>query len=464
MSDEQLFNHAIYLHREGRRNEALETLLDLSRRNPDNGYIWGTLGMVWSSVGKIPQAVEAFEKAVRLDPTTEIWRQELGYILIQEGKFTEVEKYCNGSSFSSKLMRAKLWEVQGEDEQALEILEGVIDDPPSGVYDGRALPIEAHLAKAKCIYARCARRRGKSLDGLKMLARPNVIPSTPQHLVQDSLTDNLEVLYEKGYCYDALGEYDAAWSCFLAANQLQNSSFEPEVYKGRIRRGIESPRSHQGTRGGSNLIFIVGIPRSGTSLVEQILSRHPQVTPMGERTEIAFISHELDAKGWPDLEPSQIDDYADSYLENCPEGVMTDKMPDNWYNVGLIRQMFPEAKVVHCIRDPQDCLVSCFMQMFGHSGMGWSNSLEGLQTYFNLWKESEVGGLEVHYEELVSRPEEAIRALLEDLDLPYDERCLSPEGSGRHVATASYAQVKEPIHQRSIGRGAHYERHLKIVS
>ena len=229
-----------------------------------------------------------------------------------------------------------------------------------------------------------------------------------------------------------------------------------------MRRAQNAPRTHQGTREGSNLIFIVGIPRSGTSLLEQILSCHPQITAMGERPEIGYISHILDGEGWPDLSPSQIDHFADQYLEGCPDqGFLTDKMPDNWCYQGLIKQMFPKAQIVHCIRDPHDCLASCFMQSFASNSLGWTTTVEGLRTYYHLWQGAAISG-GVHYEELVRGPEAVVGPLLKDLGLPFDERCLRPEESLRHVNTASYAQVKEPIHSRSIGRGDPYQRHILL--
>jgi tetratricopeptide (TPR) repeat protein len=407
-------------------------------------------------------AKESLRKAYNLDPSTGMWKQELGFILIAEGTHKEVESMCEDSSLPSKLLMAKLLEAKGEYALALETLEEVIANPPKGVYDGRAVPVEAQLAKAKYIYAQCARRAGDPLKGISMLGRPNVIRSTPPHLVNDAITDNLETLFEKGHCYDAAGDYAAAWDCFLAGNRFQKLPFDAVSYKERIRSVLEAPHTQAGV-GGERLIFIVGIPRSGTSLVEQILGRHSQVTPMGERQEVPLIADQLGKRGWPDLEASEIAKFSDYYLKDCPsEGFITDKMPDNWYHASLIRQLFPQAQIVHCLRNPEDCLVSCFMQMFSGAGMAWANSLEGLSTYYELWESCEVGGVEVHYEELVSHPDDGIRTLLESLKLPFEEGCLHPEGSSRYVPTASYAQVKEPIHSRSVGRGANYAKYLPL--
>lgn len=462
MTDEELFNHAVALQRSNRREEAADILRGLCDRNPENGYLWGTLGLFENSIGHNIQALDALRLAYRLDPITEIWKQELGFLLISEGLLQEVEPLCEGSSLSSTILHAKLCESRGEYAEAMKRLERAISHPPSGVYDGRAIPVEAQLAKAKAIYAQCARRQGEPLKGIYMLSRPNVVPSTPDVLINDVISENIETLFEKGHCFDAAGYYDAAWDCFLAANRVQNLPFNAHEYKGRIRRVMEAPRTRSGSAG-ERLIFIVGIPRSGTSLVEQILGEHSQVTAMGERNEMHFIANQLEQRGWPDLTEAEIEDFALYYLRDCPsEGFVTDKMPDNWYQVGLIRQLFPKAQIVHCIRQPEDCLMSCFMQMFSNAGMAWTNSIEGLKTYYELWESFTVGGLEVHYEKLTSNPEDYVRGLLDSLGLPFEESCLSPEKSSRHVSTASYAQVREPIHSKSVGRGTNYQRFFKL--
>jgi len=461
-TDEQLFNQAVAFQRAGQKAEAHAILTDLNRKNPNNGYVWGTLGVVESSLGRIAEALEAMKNAYALDPATEIWKQELGMLLVVVGDLDGAESLTRGPSISSAIIKAKVLEAKGKYSEATEILEAVISEPPPGIYDGRALPVESQLSVAKMLYAQCCRRLGDPLKGIYVLSRPNVVPSTPPHMLGETLLQNCGLLFERGHCFDAMGEYAAAWDCFLAANRSQNVLFDRESFKGQMRRVMEGPigQTHTG-KGGERLIFIVGIPRSGTSLTEQILGRHSQVTPMGERDAMFIMGKKLDARGWPDLSPEEIEEFANLYMEGCPEeGYVTDKMPGNWYHTGLIRQIFPKAQIVHCIRDAQDCLVSCFMQLFSHMGMSFTNSFEGLSLYYELWKSYEVGGLELSYEELVSHPDAAIPQLLEGLGLPFEEACLQPHKATRHVATASYAQVKQPIHSRSIGRGAPYAKYL----
>lgn len=463
MNDEQLFNQAVDYQQQGRNGEALDILLGLSKRHTENGYVHGTLGLVYSSLGRIPDSIESFKRGVVFDPLTKMWQVNLARMLIQNGNLQEALQYAEGESLSDRLTHAKVLEAQAKYREAVEVLDKALATLPRGNYEGRTIPVEADLSYLKMLYSQCCRRLGEPQRALNMLSRPNVIPSTPRSLLSPSLTPSFAVLFEKGMCFDLLGDYPAAWDCFLAANRAMALPYEREVFSGFLERAIKAPRTHKREHGGSRLIFIVGIPRSGTSLLEQALSRHSQITAMGERPNMLQVSRRLDREGWPDLSPSQLEDLAREYLEECPtEGYVTDKLPDNWWHVDLIRQIFPEATILHCIRDPQDCLTSCFMQMFGHAGMGWAASLEGLQAYYDLWKDFDVGGFDVHYEDLVSDPPKIIRGVLKEVSLPFEDSCTRPHESDRYVSTASYAQVREPIHTKSIGRGANYEKWLPI--
>ena len=365
--------------------------------------------------------------------------------------------------FVERSIQARVLEVQGKCEEALDVIEDALANIPEGVYDGRAIPVEVHLAKLKELYAVTCRRLEKPREALEMLSRPNVTTSTPAHLIAGAVSPNFNALFERGHAFELLENYAAAWDCFLGANLTQALPFDPEELERRIKGPQKAPSTNTSTRSGSNLIFIVGIPRSGTSLLEQILGRHSKVTPMGERGDFIEFSHDLSGRGWPDIEVSQLDRLADSYLSRCPEGeIFTDKMPGNWYQLKLIKQVFPDAKVIHCVRDPQDCLLSCFKQRFSQNGLSWAASPEGIIQYYRLWEEVGVDEFEVQYETLVENPEGEIRRILSFLEIPFEESCLSPEASDRFVATASYAQVKKPIHTKSIGVGHNYKKWLPI--
>ena len=229
-------------------------------------------------------------------------------------------------------------------------------------------------------------------------------------------------------------------------------------------------------------VFIVGMPRSGTSLVEQILASHPAVHGAGE---LDFIHHiwvgMLGMLGsnfgkYPkcldNLTTEQVDGMADVYLSPLvamkPDAVrITDKMPLNFLHLGLIASLFPSARIIHCRRDPMDTCLSCFMTHFNYP-QPFQHDLEHLGHFYRLyeklmghWKTViDLPMLEVSYEEVVADPEAQSRRMVEFLGLPWNDDCLKFHQTKRPCATASVMQVRRPVYGSSVGRWRHYEKHL----
>lgn len=452
------FEFGMNLFQSGNRDGAYQYFQAMLKRYQDNGYLWGVMGMVASSVGRIDEARECYKNSVLLDPKSDIWREQYAFSLVGLGKFEEVEKILEGiNTIGSNVVRAQVREVAGLLKEAITFCEKAVEqasEVEEVVLDGRKLPPAYFDRKAKVIKAKCLRRMGEYQKGLDTL---------------QGLAWSPELAHELGMLHDKLGNYAEAWGHFSEVNK-QGLVYNRDKFK--IKRELEKKvvRSNTGTLDCSRFIFIVGIPRSGTSLTEQILSMHPEVTAMGERKDLDKIANDLGAAWWPDLSVDQIDQIATIYTKGkhdgpVPEqGYVTDKLPGNWRHTGLIRQMFPGAKIIHCVRNPEDCLASCYMQMFHTIGTSWSNSVEGLKHYYEEWKNTEVDAdVVVRYEELVSSPETEIPSLLESLGLSFHEGCLYPHKSDRHVATASYSQVKKPINTKSIGRGKNYAEFLSPI-
>lgn len=218
-------------------------------------------------------------------------------------------------------------------------------------------------------------------------------------------------------------------------------------------------------------IFIVGMPRSGTTLVEQILDSHPDVTAIGERP---FLQREIATTLGGAAGPMARIDWAgagERYLRRAREHAgeadrFTDKTIMNFNTVGFIHRMFPKARVVHCRRDPLDTCVSCLRTRFddpnlsfGLSELGWFYGY--YEGFMDFWGE-EVGDAitELRYEDLVREPRERIAALLAALDLPWSEECLRFHDNARVARTASIHQVSRPIYTGAVGRAAPYRERL----
>jgi hypothetical protein len=228
-------------------------------------------------------------------------------------------------------------------------------------------------------------------------------------------------------------------------------------------------------------VFIVGTPRSGTSLTEQILAWHGGVAAAGELDDIPRALREL--AGGPlgtddfvaplgSLDRDTLEAIAGRYLEALPgraPGIVriTDKMPYNFLHLGFIAQLFPRARIVHCRREPLDSCLSCFFQRFSRGNLQ-TYRLEHLGAYWRQYARLmahwhavlDLPILDLDYEALVADIEGQSRLLVAFLGLEWDPRCLRFHESRRIVNTASFDQVREPVYSRSVGRWRHYAAHL----
>ena len=297
---------------------------------------------------------------------------------------------------------------------------------------------------------------------------------------------------------DRLERFDEAFEQAKIANRLRLSQgrYDPrenEQYVDRLinyftREKLASlPRSSSGNE---NFVFIVGMPRSGTSLVEQILSSHPLVRAGGELPHLPRVvesasrligANEPYPQCLEHLTTAKADELAAMYVKASAAGVptggrhsdenflrFTDKLPPNFLHLGLIQLLFPKSRVIHCTRDPLDVCLSCYMTDFA-SGNEFSFDLSHAahfhRQYERLmahWKNVlDVPMLDVAYEQVVNDLEPQARRLLEFLNLPWNPACLNFHQSKRYVWTASSEQVRRPIYKSSVQRWRKYEKHLE---
>ncbi len=229
-------------------------------------------------------------------------------------------------------------------------------------------------------------------------------------------------------------------------------------------------------------IFVLGMPRSGSTLTEQILASHPQVQAGGEMINLdRAVASVPDAHGQPTPFPRYVAGLdaegfrrlGQAYLESLPappEGKTrtTDKLPGNFFYVGLIRLILPNARIIHTMRDPVDTCISCFSRLF--ADVPFSYDLTELGRYYRgyhelmaHWRSILPAGsmLDVVYEEVVDNLEEQARRLIDFCGLPWDPRCLNFHETSRPIATSSNVQVRQPLYRTSLGRWHHYEAYLQ---
>ena len=305
-----------------------------------------------------------------------------------------------------------------------------------------------------------------------------------------SQEDRMRFQFVLAKIYEDLGDYDRAFHYCCLANAAKRSTFDYSVVPERARfeslkqcltRSYIEQRKGTGSRDEEQIpIFIIGMPRSGTTLAEQILASHPDVHGAGEISALQDVLNRTAGLRQPDfadrlvrLENKDLIEMADVYQKqarrNCEgQHFVTDKMTDNYLYVGLIYLMFPQARVIHCRRDPLDTCLSCYKRLFG-SDIKYAYDLRELgqayclyRDYMNYWQALLPGFIyDVQYESLVADQEQQSRRLLEFCGLPWDDRCLSFYETERVVKTSSFAQVRKPIYRSSVHLWKYYEGHLQ---
>ena len=310
-------------------------------------------------------------------------------------------------------------------------------------------------------------------------------------------------LSEKGRLLDRLDRHDDAWVAFTEgkriAREVSGNAYLDQPARDltdRLRRFFTAGRLATLPRAGvradvAQPIFVLGFPRSGTTLVEQTLSAHPLVSAGDELPLINDITNimprmlnsplaypEALAELWMGDQRDGLDNLRDYYLQKVAQleviepGAMwfTDKMPLNETHLGLIALLFPASPLIHVIRHPLDVMISAMANHFTH-GFFCASALETAATHYvrvmelteHYRNEMALRYMPVRYEAMVANQAETVRSVLDFIGVPFDEACLRFHENRRYARTASYAQVTEKLYDRSLYRHRHYRRHLEPV-
>ncbi len=494
---------AISLRTMGQHAEAIKHARAAVKLNPNAVDAWHTLGELLHAQTDFEPALNAFQHALNIKPTAETWCA-LGALMEELNRRDAArDSYKHAIELQPQLMQAHIrlgvvLSGQGAINAARDQLELALRIEPrhpvanaelanvlalQGHYQegwrhlepllrGRDTRIEVALA-----YAAISERidhREQALALLEQLSSGGKIP--PSH--QEPLLFAMARLYEQTSRYeDAFRHYQNAQHLRPLADDLDRHLDEMQAIRTIFsqERLEKLPRAGHGSQ---RPVFIVGMPRSGTSLVEQILASHPQVYGGGELTTLWNVLQSMQGTTGivsdypacvPDLTPANLESLARTYLDQLhalsTEALrVTDKLPHNFLHLGLIELLFPQARVIHCVREPLDTCLSIYFHRFNSSHL-YARNLHSLGRYYRAYERhmahwNQVLSLPIftlRYEDLVEDVEDMSRQLVTFCDLDWDDACLDFHANKRVVNTPSHEQVRRPIYRNAMQRWRNYE-------
>lgn len=496
-------------HKEGRLEEAERLYRQILRANPRNFDAIRMLGRVALSAKRNADAERLFRRALRLAPDFTGAMMDLARVLKEQNRFEEAidlhEKVIELEpknpqahfQLAATLAPAALtYRAIEEYERALELSPKF---PGARLGLGHMLKTVGRQEEAIAAYRECIRLRPDngetywSLANLKTYSlTDHDIATMEKRLAQEDLTRQSRVnfLFAMGKALDDRGEHERAWEYYVQGNgtQRMEEKYDPvstEVLHDSVIEVFDREFLEKATEPGNpdaSPIFVIGLPRSGSTLIEQILASHSGVEGTSELPYVGRVAASLnrnraDGINYPEAvrelsaEHFQAlgQDYLDMARMHRTEGKprFIDKMPNNFPAVGFLHLILPNATIIDARRHPLDACVGCFRQLFA-KGQTFTYDLSDIGEYFleyermmEHWHEVLPGKvLTVQYEELVTDTETQVRRLLDHCGLTFEETCLRFYETDRPIRTASSEQVRQPVHTRSIGFWRRYESHL----
>ncbi len=458
-----LHHHALLELGRGDANSALGRFRKLVRKRPGDPAAHTNLGLALKLKGDLPGARGAFEAALRRQPAFTDARFNLA---VTEQDLGEFETAKAG-------YEALLEQVPGHYKAAFNL--GVIHKQtgaPAAAEAAfrRSVAIEPRLVDAWWNLAGCRPFEEQDASVEQALAGLLEQPGLSQPATATVLFTQAKLAADRG-------EHDAAMAVAGRANAIMArlAGFSAVAFDAVVDKIIADwPDASPGQRiadGQPRLIFIVGMPRSGTSLLEQMLAAHPAVQAGGERDEVSLLAERLPAV--EALTPETVDAFRSAYFAAVPKQagatVLTDRMPWNFLHLGLIRRLFPDAVIVHSRRDPRDVAISNYLQRYAR-GNEFSYDFGNIAAVYRAherllrhWQAAGAGAvLDCCYEHLVRDPSAVLKPVLAACGLDWDEARLAFHESSEPVRTNNW-QVGPPLYAHAIGRWRHFQAHLPPV-
>ena len=461
----------ILAFKSGNHDIAEAVLTKALKLDPTYSLVWANLAQVFSVTGQLDKAKKSFKNILNMDPKNGLIWAEYGTVLTKLANYREGrDAYLKALEFKPDSPRVHLslghvYKTMGEINASINSYKNtIIQNNLSG---------EAYW----------------SLANLKTYSfSENEIKDMEETLKGDmSDIERSQMHFALGKAYEVKKDFDRSFRNYYEGNKVKKglikySSDDTSYNTKRILDFFSKENINNLSKSSTNNpdpIFVLGMPRSGSTLVDQIISSHSKVDGTQELPNIIKIAAELNndkQNSYPEvlkeLDDLKISKLGKDYIsettwarDNAP--FFIDKMPNNFIHIGLIKTILPNAKIIDTRRDPMDTCFSCFKQFFAR-GQLFTYTMEDLGNYYtdyiramNHWHK--VYGKDiftVHYDDVINKTEETIRELIDYCNLPFEQECLEFYKSSRPVKTPSAEQVRQPIYKSGLNYWKNYEKHL----
>ena len=461
----------ILAFKSGNHDIAEAVLTKALKLDPTYSLVWANLAQVFSVTGQLDKAKKSFKNILNMDPKNGLIWAEYGTVLTKLANYREGrDAYLKALEFKPDSPRVHLslghvYKTMGEINASINSYKNtIIQNNLSG---------EAYW----------------SLANLKTYSfSENEIKDMEETLKGDmSDIERSQMHFALGKAYEVKKDFDRSFRNYYEGNKVKKglikySSDDTSYNTKRILDFFSKENINNLSKSSTNNpdpIFVLGMPRSGSTLVDQIISSHSKVDGTQELPNIIKIAAELNndkQNSYPEvlkeLDDLKISKLGKDYISETTWArgdapFFIDKMPNNFIHIGLIKTILPNAKIIDTRRDPMDTCFSCFKQFFAR-GQLFTYSMEDLGNYYtdyiramNHWHK--VYGKDiftVHYDDVINKTEETIRELIDYCNLPFEQECLEFYKSSRPVKTPSAEQVRQPIYKSGLNYWKNYEKHL----
>jgi len=453
----------------GQSDEAIKCYEKVMAINPKNAEAHNNLGVSLNELSQFPEAINFYEKALAINPNYDEAYFNLGVTLDRMGQSNEaLNSYRQALVINPDYADAynnigNILQELGQSDEAFSSYVHAVAIDPSNTEFHRNLALMKNYKKGDTQFIQ-----------MQSLLSDNDL----------SQSEQIQLCFALAKAYADLGEKDKLFKVLNKGNQLRkeelNYSIEKDLENHSIVRkmfisNIENSSSYDPPT--ISPIFIVGMPRSGTTLVEQIISSHHKVYGAGELSALDnliapimndYVTHNnsLSEKNFLSIRQRYLKNLSNL---NASESIITDKMPTNFKNIGFILKAFPEAKIIHLKRDAMAICWSIYQRYFPADGIGFAYDMKDVGQFYNsytemmsYWHELFPNQIyDISYEDLTINQEKETRKLLEYCELEWDENCLNFHTNKRAIKTASSLQVKEKMYQGSSEVWRKYEDQLK---